>query len=209
MRASSASRIGDHVTAKLNTALDLLAHDLRNDAGIVVAAGQLLDVEDVELAAIGADVLSAGRSLTRSIDLLVELGRCEGGKVMGHDDVSLPDLLVAVNRRVRRCAPHIGVTLTAGESDGTPPRVNTVYAIAERVLAELAMHAAGPHEHVELSWRRTNGDIVLDIHGEARPDATAPSGAREARMLLVTTLAPYADILLVNETTVSLRLADD
>ena len=166
-------------------ALDLLAHELRNAANIVVNGAQLLaDDADTDIA---SDVERSGRELAVLIDRLIVAARSElGAEADSADSVSVDQLCKLALRRLARTHPDMpGQTLTPGCDDFV---VKVHVGAAERAVADAISLIGGPAGahvscHDDARW------IHVSVAGST--DSVAQGGV-PGRLVLLRALAKAA-----------------
>ncbi|MBC7643970.1 MAG: hypothetical protein H7123_02510 [Thermoleophilia bacterium] len=171
-------------------ALDLLAHELRNAANIVVNGAQLLadqagsdnDTEaDTDIA---LDVELSGRQLAVLIDRLIIVARIEvNTAVKSADSVSVDQLCALAFRRVTRADRHaLAIAPTPGCSDCV---LDVHLGAAERALADAISMMGGP-AGAQISCRHAAGWVHVSIDG-ASPTLAHPGVP--GRLVLLRALA--------------------
>lgn len=146
------------------SALDALAHDVRNELNVVGGGLQLLDLDDAEIV---REVVASAGSLARVLERLIVSARVEIGRVPRTARTSATDALrLATRRAVReRCAAATRVAETVDVELELP------VAWLERLLADL-LHLGAAAGCQSLTARgELHGDAVhLCVEGAGCSD---------------------------------------
>jgi hypothetical protein len=169
-------------------ALDLIAHDLRNEVNLLVSGSTLVASASAadDLAEIGADMVPAARSLSFWIDQLIEAARAEVRSTPPPEPLGLGDIVQRARQRADRARPGLEVEL----ADFGDSVVTTRAGYAERVLASAILHV-GEHGGA-IQVNRNGGAAEVTVSSDAIPTVSRKLGGQ---MLIIECLATVADMV--------------